>query len=129
MRTHAQWGRSWKGRGQAEAPSADDAAGWFAGHWLTAAEALLAGPVQVAIAGPDSTERDLLRAVAARRAHGGAVVLAGEPGADGVPLLADRPLVDGKAAAYVCRGYVCDRPVTSPDDLVAALSAGSEQAV
>ncbi|UQS27166.1 thioredoxin domain-containing protein [Amycolatopsis thermalba] len=101
----------------------------FAGHWLTAAEALLAGPVQVAIAGPDSTERDLLRSVAARRAHGGAVVLAGEPDAEGVPLLADRPLVAGKAAAYVCRGYVCDRPVTSPDDLVAVLSAGSEHGV
>ncbi|GAB3566691.1 thioredoxin domain-containing protein [Amycolatopsis endophytica] len=101
----------------------------FAGHWLTAAEAMLAGPVQVAIAGPDSTERDLLRTVAARRAHGGSVVLAGEPGADGVPLLEDRPMVDGKSAAYVCRGYVCDRPVTSPDDLVSALSAGSEHGV
>ena len=99
----------------------------FAGHWLTAAEALLAGPVQVAIAGPASTERDLLRAVAARRAHGGAVVLAAEPDAHGVPLLADRPLVDGKAAAYVCHGYLCDRPVTSPDELVSALSARSEQ--
>ena len=28
----------------------------------------------------------------------------GEPDAAGVPLLADRPLVDGAAAAYVCRG-------------------------
>jgi len=101
----------------------------FAGHWLTAAEALLAGPVQVAIAGPESTTRDLLRAVAARRAPGGTVVLAGDPDADGVPLLADRPAVDGQAAAYVCRGYVCERPVTSPDGLVAALSAGSEQGV
>jgi uncharacterized protein len=29
-------------------------------------------------------------------------------------LLADRPLVDGKAAAYVCRAFVCDAPTTSP---------------
>jgi len=47
------------------------------------------------------------------------VVVAGTP--DSAPLLADRPLVDGGQAAYVCRGYVCDRPVTSVDDLVEAL--------
>jgi hypothetical protein len=41
----------------------------------------------------------------------------GEPDAPGVPLLADRPLVDGRAAAYVCRGFVCDRPTVSPADL------------
>jgi len=41
--------------------------------------------------------------------------------ADSTPLLADRPLVDGAPAAYVCRGYVCDRPVSSTDELVVAL--------
>jgi uncharacterized protein YyaL (SSP411 family) len=49
-------------------------------------------------------------------------VVAGEPDADGVPLLADRPLVDGAPAAYVCRGFVCDRPRTDVDDLAAALA-------
>lgn len=49
------------------------------------------------------------------------------PAADGpdvapaLPLLRDRPLVDGRPAAYVCRGFVCDRPTTSPADLAAAL--------
>ena len=38
-----------------------------------------------------------------------------------VPLLADRPLIHDAPAAYVCRGYVCDRPVTSTDDLLVAL--------
>ena len=38
------------------------------------------------------------------------------------PLLADRPLVDGGPAAYVCRGFVCDRPRTAADDLAAALA-------
>ncbi len=87
----------------------------FAGHWLSVAEALHAGPVQVALVGASA---DL---VAAARAgvHGGGVVVAGDP--DSTPLLADRPLVDGEPAAYVCRGYVCDRPVTSVDDLVEAL--------
>ena len=32
-----------------------------------------------------------------------------------IPLLAGRGLVDGRAAGYVCRGMVCERPVTTPD--------------
>jgi uncharacterized protein len=56
---------------------------------------------------------------ALRHAPGGAVVLAGSP--DEAPLLADRPLVDGEAAAYVCHGYVCDRPVTEVGALLTAL--------
>ena len=31
--------------------------------------------------------------------------------------------VDGQAAAYVCRGPVCQAPITAPDDLRAALAA------
>jgi uncharacterized protein YyaL (SSP411 family) len=89
----------------------------FAGHWLSVAEARQAGPVQVAVVGADPA----LRSAAARGIHGGGIVLAGEPDAPGVPLLADRPLVDGAAAAYVCRGYVCDRPVTTPEALSAQL--------
>jgi uncharacterized protein YyaL (SSP411 family) len=90
----------------------------FAGHWLSVAESLARGPLQVAIVGAD----DELRRTAVATAPGGSVVLAGEPDAAGVPLLADRPLVDGAAAAYVCRGYVCDRPVTSAVDLAALLA-------
>jgi hypothetical protein len=36
--------------------------------------------------------------------------------------LADRGLVDGLAAAYVCHGYVCDRPVTTEAALTQALT-------
>jgi hypothetical protein len=53
---------------------------------------------------------------------GGAVVLAGSPDLAGAPLLADRPLVDGDAAAYVCHGFVCDRPVTTVDELASVLA-------
>lgn len=91
----------------------------FAGHWLSVAEALLAGPVQVAVVGLDPEAWSELRTTAAQFVHGGGVVLAGQP--DTAPLLADRPLVEGAAAAYVCRGYVCERPVTTPDELEAAL--------
>jgi uncharacterized protein YyaL (SSP411 family) len=92
----------------------------FAGNWLSVAEALAAGPVQVAVVGLDPEAWSELRTTAAQLVHGGGVVLAGQP--DSAPLLADRPLVEGAAAAYVCRGYVCDRPVTSADELEASLA-------
>ena len=91
-----------------------------AGHWLAVAEAAVRGPIQVAVSTPpDSGAADLVRAARAA-APGGAVVVAGA--ADSTPLLADRPLVDGRAAAYVCRGFVCDRPVTTVDELRALLA-------
>jgi uncharacterized protein YyaL (SSP411 family) len=96
----------------------------FAGHWLAVAEALLAGPIQIAVVGQDAAAWAELRATAARTAPGGGVVLAGVP--DSVPLLADRPLVNGGAAAYVCRGYVCDRPVTTAEALMLAVNIGAE---
>ncbi len=92
----------------------------FAGWACAVAEAALAGPLQVAVvgSGPDA---DALVAVARASASPGLVVVAGPPDAAGVPLLAGRPLVGGSAAAYVCRGFVCDRPVTTVDELAAAL--------
>ncbi len=55
----------------------------------------------------------------------GLVIVAGEPDATGIPLLADRPLVDGRPAAYVCRGFVCDRPTTDPGELRRQLHAAN----
>jgi uncharacterized protein YyaL (SSP411 family) len=94
----------------------------FAGQWLSVAEALRQGPVQVAVVGrAEDPARAALLSAAVAHAPGGAVVLAGTPDLPGVPLLADRPLVDDSPAAYVCRGYVCERPATTVDQLVAAL--------
>ena len=60
------------------------------------------------------TESGLERVVrGAFRPH---VVVAGGP-EDGVPLLAGRAPVDGRAAAYVCERFACRRPVTEPDEL------------
>ncbi|MEV0298737.1 thioredoxin domain-containing protein [Nocardia sp. NPDC050710] len=93
-----------------------------AGQWLTVAEAALRGPLQVAVAvpavGSAGTAPDLV-AVARTEAPGGTVVIAAAP--DAVPLLADRPTVGDASAAYVCRGSVCDLPVTTADELRAAL--------
>ena len=34
-----------------------------------------------------------------------------------VPLLADRPMREGKATAYVCVNYACQMPTTDPEEL------------
>ena len=41
--------------------------------------------------------------------------------ASAIALLHDRPALDGRATAYVCRGFACRRPVTHPDELAAQL--------
>lgn len=94
----------------------------FAGWTLAVAEALAAGPLQVAVVGHDDAARAALERVARGATSPGLVVAVGEPDGPGLPLLADRPLVDRHAAAYVCRGFVCDRPVTTAKDLARALS-------
>jgi uncharacterized protein len=91
----------------------------FLGWGLAAAEALVAGPVQIAVVGENGA--GALTAAAWRHRPPGAVVVSADPDTAGVPLLADRPLVRGGAAAYVCRGMVCDRPVTTVADLVQSL--------
>jgi uncharacterized protein YyaL (SSP411 family) len=78
----------------------------------------------VAVIGPPGADRDALEHAARRYAPGGAVVVAAEPGKSTIPLMADRDVVDGRPAAYVCRNLVCQRPVPSVDELAAALQAG-----
>ncbi|MFE3448457.1 thioredoxin domain-containing protein [Nonomuraea sp. NPDC059194] len=99
----------------------------FAGWGLAAAQAALAGPVEVAIVGPedDPRTRALHRAALLADVPGLVIALGREP-ADanaGVPLLEGRGLVDGAPAAYVCRGFTCRLPVTTPADLLAELAA------
>ncbi|MGI5147680.1 thioredoxin domain-containing protein [Plantactinospora sp. CA-294935] len=92
----------------------------FTGYAATVGEALLSGPYEIAVVTAEPAGDPLL-ALAHRHAPPGAVVVAGEPDRPGVPLLADRPMIDGAPAVYVCRGFVCDRPVTTPDALLAQL--------
>ena len=93
----------------------------FAGWSAAAAVAMLDGPLEVAVVGPAGPERDALAARA--RAHPTAVVVVADGPVPGFPLLDARTAVDGRPAAYVCRGFVCDRPVTEVADLADALSA------
>src|SRR4051794_1596131 len=87
----------------------------FFGWALAALAGLADGPVQVAVVGEPGGGP--LTATAWRRRPPGAVVVAGEPDAPGIPLLAGRPLAGGRPAAYVCRGMVCDLPVTDVEAL------------
>ena len=83
----------------------------FFGWTAATAEAVLAGPLEVAVVGrPD------LLAIARRATSPGAVVVAG-PG--------DSPLLAGRdePAAYVCRGTVCELPTT--DAAVLARQVGA----
>jgi uncharacterized protein YyaL (SSP411 family) len=38
-----------------------------------------------------------------------------------IPLLNERVPIDGKAAAYVCEGFVCQLPTTDPAELTRQL--------
>jgi uncharacterized protein YyaL (SSP411 family) len=89
------------------------AAGWG----LAASAALLAGPIEIAVVGADP---DLARA-ARMTTSPGAVVALSEDGSPWAPLLEDRGLVRGQAAAYVCEGFICQRPVTTVSELRALL--------
>jgi uncharacterized protein YyaL (SSP411 family) len=89
-----------------------------AGHWLTVAEAAVRGPLQIAVA--CSSPSSPLLADARLLAPGGAIVMGGA--VDSSELLVGRDRVAGADAAYVCRGQVCDLPVTSAEALAAALA-------
>ncbi len=82
------------------------------GHLLQALDFHLSPTREVALVGED--RRPLERIVrGAFRPH--LVLAGGDP--DGVPLLAGREPVDGRAAAYVCEHFACKAPVTEPDAL------------
>jgi uncharacterized protein YyaL (SSP411 family) len=81
----------------------------FAGWGAAAAEAMLAGPWEVAVVG----RPDLLQ-VARLGTSPGAVVVAGDS-----PLMADRPA----GAAYPCRDQLCELPVTDAKALAELLGA------
>jgi hypothetical protein len=94
------------------------------GHLALAADALLDGASGVTFAGTREEVAPLLSA--ANRVYAPTVALGWkEPGAPVPPLLKElfegREPVGGKAAAYLCRGFVCERPMTSAEELAGRL--------
>jgi uncharacterized protein YyaL (SSP411 family) len=109
-----------------------------AGAGLSVAEALIAGPAEIAIVGqPDDPRTAELHRTALLAAPPGAVLAlgdgtgggtgagtgAGTGDAEAVPLLAGRGLVNGAPAAYVCRHFACQAPVTTPQQLSEVLTS------
>lgn len=88
------------------------------GYLLSAMDFLLSTPKEVAIAGKDAADIEPLLRETWRRYLPNKVVAPGfidnlAPS----PLLKDRPLLGGRATAYVCEHYTCQQPVTDPADL------------
>jgi hypothetical protein len=98
------------------------------GHALSAADLYLSAAREVAIVGPpeEPATRALAAEVTVRRFLPNHVLAVAAPNdrASGkaVPLLADRPMVDGQPTAYVCERFVCELPVTEPEALAAQLT-------
>jgi uncharacterized protein len=99
----------------------------FAGWGLAVAEALVAGPAEVAVVGRDEDSRTAaLWYAAITSGSPGIAVAVGDPDEEltsAIPLLRRRPLVGGQPAAYVCRGFVCRAPTTDPAALSTELSS------
>ncbi|MGH2605418.1 MAG: hypothetical protein ACRDG5_02400, partial [Anaerolineales bacterium] len=90
----------------------------FAG-WLCALDSALGPMLQLALVGEPTDPRFETLASTARSGYFPRLVVAGgPPGAPGHPsLLQDRPLIDGRPTAYLCRGFTCQLPVTESADL------------
>ena len=94
------------------------------GAVLRQLEEMAAGSVEVVIVGAPGVARDRLERAALDAHHPSAVVVVAAPDhGDAVPLLAHRTEVDGAPAAYVCRGMVCERPVTDPVEVTDLLTS------
>jgi uncharacterized protein len=76
------------------------------------------------VGGPDDERTRALHQTALHAAPPGAVLALGDGNPEtpsDVPLLKGRGLVDGAPAAYVCRQFTCQAPVTTPARLREAL--------
>jgi uncharacterized protein YyaL (SSP411 family) len=95
------------------------------GHALTAADLAVHGAIEVALVGePGSDDFNALARTVASRYVPSLVLAGGRPAdAPGISLLAGREARQGKPTAYLCRGHVCDEPVTEPERLLEQLLA------
>ncbi|QDE92519.1 thymidylate kinase [Myxococcus xanthus] len=96
------------------------------GYLGLAADALLEGAASVTVSGASNDVAPLRAAM--DRAFAPTVALAWKAPGQPVPALLQgtfegREPVKGRAAAYLCRGFVCELPVTEPDVLTQRLAA------
>jgi uncharacterized protein YyaL (SSP411 family) len=89
------------------------------GHLLGSADLELYGAIEVALVGaPSAAGFTALERTVAERYVPSLVLAGGAPRSrTTIKLLENRPLIDNKPTAYVCRGYACEQPVTDPNAL------------
>ncbi|MSQ24082.1 MAG: thioredoxin domain-containing protein [Chloroflexi bacterium] len=96
------------------------------GNMLSALHFYLGPPDEIAIIGePAAADTRLLIDSLSRHFLPHAVIACATAGDSdamrAIPLLADRPSLNGKATAYVCRGFTCDLPTTVPEQVLTQL--------
>jgi uncharacterized protein len=92
---------------------------------LCAVDSLLADPLQIVVATKDPANDPMLRVVQAAYLPRRILLLAGDGEgelAQQIPELRGMGLIDGRSAAYVCRNFACELPITDPDTLAAKLA-------
>jgi uncharacterized protein YyaL (SSP411 family) len=95
------------------APALEQAPSGF-GNALCAADRAVGGSIEIAVVGSDAWQ--LVETAWAPYLPNRVMASASE-GSDEPALLRDRHPVDGKSAAYVCRNFACELPVTDPATL------------
>jgi uncharacterized protein YyaL (SSP411 family) len=98
------------------------------GHALAASDLAVHGAVEVAIAGEPEAAEFVALARVVSQSFVPSLVLAGGSAPDGIALLDGRVARNGKATAYVCRGFVCEQPVDDPVALFEQLGRVSRRA-
>ena len=88
------------------------------GQWLQALQFAQAEVKEIAVVGEEGKRQDFLNVVWAEWQPFAVVAASTFPPSEKSPaLLQNRSLVNGEASAYVCRNFVCERPVTEPMEL------------
>ena len=98
------------------------------GHWMCALDLHVSGAQEIAVVGPRGEAATESMLATARSGYAPNRVLAWadeEQSPDAPPLLASKGLINGKPAAYVCRNYVCDEPVTDAESLRERLTSSA----
>jgi uncharacterized protein YyaL (SSP411 family) len=90
-------------------------------HLLRAVDFHLGEVKEVALVGDGEDGVDELAQVVRSRYRPHVVVAGGDEGTEEPALMRGRSLMDGRAAAYVCERFACQRPVTEPADLATLL--------
>jgi hypothetical protein len=97
------------------------------GRYLTTVCRMLGTVREVAIAAPEGDPgiADFQAAVYGRFEPNALIGLVSDEATAVMPWLADRPIRNGKATAYLCEQFVCLPPVTVPADLTMQLEMGT----